>query len=423
MGKTNKETYNYAKQFIGKGGSTFRSYCGLPSGAAWCNAFVTYIFHKTDNANLYCGGKKQTYCPTSIKWCKSNLAQIPLYLAMPMDVIYFDWDKNGVPNHIGFVRDKKDTGSIYTIEGNTDGGKVALKTRPAKYVQAVYRPHYKPPKTITKHKLKIDGDFGFNSIYMLQVALGGLTTDGVLGVKTIKRLQQVAGCTQDGCWQKGTSRAVQKLVGAKQDGDFGPASVRKLQEWINKKAFPSTSAKPVTAAKPSAQAEKAVAWGRSIAKSGKYKYKKFNNKDKKTKQCPICHKLTGKYRGWNCIGYVSACFFHTGLKQIKCACNGIGTDSFFTKVTQKSWEDRNGKGWKMIGSGSKGGASLPTSQLLAGDVLIGYDKDGKFHHVALYAGNGKILESTKTRKPNVGERTYADLCSRHHVTRAFRYTG
>ena len=89
-------TNNYAKQFLGQGGATFRKYCGLPSGAAWCNAFVTYIFHKTDNANLYCGGKKQTYCPTSIKWCKANLAQIPLYLAMPMDVIYFDWDKNPV---------------------------------------------------------------------------------------------------------------------------------------------------------------------------------------------------------------------------------------------------------------------------------------------------------------------------------------
>ena len=58
MGKTNTQTYNYAKSFLGKGGSIFRKYCGLPSGAAWCNAFVTYIFHKTDNAKLYCKGKE-----------------------------------------------------------------------------------------------------------------------------------------------------------------------------------------------------------------------------------------------------------------------------------------------------------------------------------------------------------------------------
>ena len=104
MGKNNIETYNYAKQFKGKGGAIFRKYCGLPAGTAYCNAYVTYIFHHTGNASLYCGGKKQTYCPTSIKWCQKNLAQVPLYLAMPMDVIYFDWDRNRVPNHIGFVK-------------------------------------------------------------------------------------------------------------------------------------------------------------------------------------------------------------------------------------------------------------------------------------------------------------------------------
>ena len=88
----NKETYNLAKSYLGQGGATFRKFCGLPSGAAWCNAFVSYIFAKSGNAKLYCGGKKQTYCPTSIKLCKKDMAMIPMYLAMPMDVIYFDWD-------------------------------------------------------------------------------------------------------------------------------------------------------------------------------------------------------------------------------------------------------------------------------------------------------------------------------------------
>jgi len=247
MGKSNTQTYNYAKQFLGQGGATFRKYCGLPSGAAWCNAFVTYIFHKTDNASLYCGGKKQTYCPNSIKWCKANLAQIPLYLAMPMDVIYFDWDKNGVPNHIGFVRDKNTTDTIYTIEGNT-GNRVALKTRPAKYVQAVYRPHYKP--TFRTAKLGIDGVFGYNSIAMLQKALG-IKIDGVLGLATVKALQKRAGTTADGQWGKGTSKAVQGMLAkagyytGKIDGEFGPASVKGLQKWINSKAFPSSGNKPV----------------------------------------------------------------------------------------------------------------------------------------------------------------------------------
>lgn len=244
MGKSNTQTYTFAKSFLGQGGAKFRSYCGLPSGAAWCNAFVTYIFHKTDNASLYCNGKKETYCPHSIQWCKKNLAQIPLYLALPMDVIYFDWDRNGVPNHIGFVRDRNSTSSIYTIEGNT-GNRVALKTRPEKYVQAVYRPHFKA--TYKLGTLTVDGACGYNTIANLQKALG-IKVDGVLGIATVKALQKKAGCSQDGQWGKGTSKAVQKLVGAKAiDGAFGPESVKALQRWINRcNATPKPSTKPTT---------------------------------------------------------------------------------------------------------------------------------------------------------------------------------
>ena len=95
--------------------------------------------------------------------------------------------------------------------------------------------------------------------------------------------------------------------------------------------------------------KKAVAWAREIAKSGKYTYKHWKNKDKKTKQCPICHKLKGKYKGWNCIGFATASYFHgAGMKNITCSCSGLGTDGFFTKVTLASWKKRNGNDWTLI---------------------------------------------------------------------------
>lgn len=230
----NTEMYNFAKSFLGKGGSIFRSYCGLPSGAAWCNAFVTYIFHKSGNASLYCNGKKQTYCPTSIKICRSNMAEIPLYLAMAGDVIYFDWDRNGVPNHIGLVRAHNTTDSIYTIEGNTSN-KVMLKTRPAKYVCGIFRPHFKA--SFTLKKLTVDGDCGYNTIAGLQKALG-ITVDGILGKQTVKAVQKWAGVAQDGAWGKNTSKAVQKKIGTTADGAFGVNSVKALQNWINKAVYP-----------------------------------------------------------------------------------------------------------------------------------------------------------------------------------------
>ena len=155
---------------------------------------------------------------------------------MPMDIIYFDWERNGNPNHIGFVRATKDTASIYTIEGNTSGGKVAQKTRAGKYVQAVYRPHF-VPTGLKKQKLTVDGSFQYQSIYMLQIALG-IKADGIMGIGTVKALQKKAGCSADGQWGTGTSKAVQKMVGTKADGAFGVASVKALQKWINAKVFP-----------------------------------------------------------------------------------------------------------------------------------------------------------------------------------------
>lgn len=240
----NTELLKFAESFLDKGGATFRKYCGLGSGDAWCDAFVTYVFHKGDDALLFCAGKKQTYCPTTIKWCYNNLAQIPPYLAMPSDIIFFDWELNGVPNHIGLVRQRKSADVVFTIEGNTSKtnkegkviatGVVAERTRNARYVQAIFRPHFEAKFTIKK-PLVIDGQFGYTSIAMLQRVLGQKPT-GILDIPTVKALQKCAGVAQDGSWGKQTSKAVQKMIGTTVDGYFGEKSVKALQTWINKQA-------------------------------------------------------------------------------------------------------------------------------------------------------------------------------------------
>ena len=260
MGKNNTDLLKIAQKHIGEGGAKFRKFCGLPSGAAWCNAFVDYIANEGGDSSLFFNGKRPTYCPDSIKWCNKNLALVPMYLALPMDIIYFDWEKNGVPNHIGFVRAKKSTSEILTIEGNTNGGVVAQKSRAGRYVQGVYRPHF--PAKYTLQKLPIDGSFGYDSIANLQKALK-IGVDGILGKSTVKALQKRAGLSGksvDGAFGPATARAVQKMVGAKPvDGEFGPNSVRKLQEWINKVNYPSTNKKPAetkpapSTSKPSAK--------------------------------------------------------------------------------------------------------------------------------------------------------------------------
>ena len=386
----NTEMYNFAKSFLGKGGATFRSYCGLPSGAAWCNAFVTYIFHKSGNASLYCNGKKQTYCPTSIKICRSNMAEIPMYLAMPSDVIYFDWDRNGVPNHIGFVRAHNTTDSIYTIEGNTSN-KVMNKTRPAKYVCGIFRPHFKA--NFTLKKLAVDGDCGYNTIAGLQKALQILkyyngSIDGILGQGTVKALQRWAGTSADGAWGKGTSKAVQKKIGTTADGAFGKNSVIALQKWINNNAFPSVSGGATTAPKPAApkpattsNAQKLVnkaaelAWPYGTA-SSKWDYKK-GAPTSKCKAAMKKHGYTSKGKQSSCIYFMNTIVRETGINKSFCAGHGY-----------KKPYPKTEAGFNTVLSGK----AIPSGFLKPGDI-VRYKKTSKDEHTLMYMGNGRICEA------------------------------
>ena len=385
MGKSNTEQLNIAKKYLGQGGSRFRKYCGLPSGSAWCDAFVTTIFAEAGNANLFCGGTKQTYCPTTIKWCRQNLAEVPPYLALPSDIIFFDWEPNSIPNHIGFVRERKDCEAIYTIEGNTSGGIVAEKVRNTKYVCGIYRPHFKG--TFKIGKLAVDGYFGYNSIAMLQKALG-VGVDGILGQQTVKALQKKCGASADGLWGKATSKAVQKWLGVTVDGYFGPNSVKALQRWINKvtASTPSTSIidKELDACKTQAE------WMKN------YKYGWESN--------PTIAK--SKKKG-TCVTYVA------------CVLQRIGV----LKSGQFIWH--NGKG-KVDGANSKmsvyyygGTIKGNKSKLKRGDVLIVGDKSsvgaGGNSHIMIFNGtwdssnNPYVWDNqsaTRIRKGKNGLHTY-----------------
>lgn len=239
----NIEMIKIASKYLGKGGATFTDWAGLRRGSAYCQAFVCYVANEGGVRSLFYGGKKVTYCPNGIAWCYNNLAQIPLYLALPGDIIYFDWEPNGMPNHVGFVLERDSATTIRTIEGNTSGGIVATKTRAmygkkngktVQYIQGVFRPHYAPTAYSKTKALTVDGYFGYNSISMLQKALG-VKQDAILGQNTIKALQKLLGLDQDGLWGPKTTKAMQKVLGVKQDGYFGPDSVKALQKWINKR--------------------------------------------------------------------------------------------------------------------------------------------------------------------------------------------
>lgn len=128
-------------------------YYGLVSGTAWCVGEVCYTFAKTGNKRRIFGGKPVFYVPWAQEWLAKNYKTVYDYRTggslenvRKGDIIIFMWTR-GSRDHIGFARASGDRDALYTIEGNTSGGKVAKRTREKKYVYAVYRPPYSASTT------------------------------------------------------------------------------------------------------------------------------------------------------------------------------------------------------------------------------------------------------------------------------------
>lgn len=379
---TNTELLAVAKSQIGNGGEKYRKYAH--GSGNYCNMFVFWLFDANGCGSLFSLPSRnyyRTYCPDSIKWCKQNLAEIPPYIAMSCDIIYFDWEPNGVPNHIGVVDHKISTSEIATVEGNTTAkingktvsGVVAAKTRNTKYT-TIYRTHFKSKPNYKP--LTIDGDMGYQTVAGLQKVVGA-SVDTVLGLQTVRSTQRWAGCAVDGCWQKGTSRAIQKKIGAKQDGEFGPESVRKLQKYINTALY---TVKAPAATKTNAQKLvdelKLLAWANGTAKK-KYAYKTGAPKEA-CKKAMKKHGYKTKEKWSSCIYFANTAVRETGINKSFCA--GHGYNKPYPKTEA---------GFDTVLTGK-----VPSDSFLkAGDLIRYKKKKKKDEHAMFYIGNGLICDA------------------------------
>ena len=423
---------------------------------------------------------KTDSCPVMWKTAKKKKMTVKWGDHKVGDLVLYDFNHNGTPDHIGIVVGKGKT-YIRAVEGNTgsgsgnntNGGQVQNRKRAKSNILGFVRPKY--TKTITpqmvvltamaelgtvekpKNSNKVKYNRWFygrnvsafwcctfacwcfgNMIEIKPVKKPTGTYSGDIPKETVKygssgskvkKIQKFLNwyhtawkLSVDGNCGRKTDSAImsfQMTEGLTVDGVFGAKSRAKAAEYCKTPApEPAPDPKPTPA-------DKAVEWGRKIIEDGSYGYKYWKDNDKKTHQCPVCHPdLKGKYHAWQCIGFVTACWYHgAGLRCIKCECNGLGTNNFFTNITEEKWKKRNGKDWKMItNGGSKGGKSIDQSKLKKGDILICYDEKGVFHHIVMYTGNGMYMDCTHGKIPHCGERPMSKL-SKKHITRAFRYTG
>ena len=137
---------DYGLQFLGENGTRFNDWYYRNAKYrtwAWCNTFVSYVMY-----NCGIGFKKTAYVPDAEQWMQSHYDWVSVDEAKSGDVIIFCWtgegnnSGKGDRDHIGFLISKNKDGSFTTLEGNTSGNKVAIRTRYIKNIRNIFRPRY-----------------------------------------------------------------------------------------------------------------------------------------------------------------------------------------------------------------------------------------------------------------------------------------
>ena len=194
--------------------------------APWCAMFVSWVFSKAGMPlHPIQHSKGFAYCPYGLRWLADNNQ---VYRNPEVgDIVFFDWGRDGVPDHVGIVESVHPT-YIKTIEGNTstrnqsNGGMVMRRTRYYPSCIGFARPQYKENETdiswtgfylqlsdpYTEGKevkevqtllvdygydIAIDGAYGpqtEEAVYNFQIR-NNLEIDGVVGPRTWKKLREI----------------------------------------------------------------------------------------------------------------------------------------------------------------------------------------------------------------------------------------
>jgi hypothetical protein len=137
---TAEKIIKIARKYVGNaGGETFWKAYGYNSRVPWCAIFQWYIFREAGASSLYYGGGKTAYVPAL--WTAAKAAGQTGNTPKPGDMVCYDWNANGAPDHVGLVVSATST-AIHTIEGNV-GDKVVEMDRPRdKQILGYIHPEY-----------------------------------------------------------------------------------------------------------------------------------------------------------------------------------------------------------------------------------------------------------------------------------------
>jgi hypothetical protein len=117
----------------------------------WCAMFVSWCYSQAEQAGKVAASTKKGFasCDAGLKWFAKNNKLVPTGQAQSGDIVFFQFDADAQPDHVGIVVKNDGKKYLWCVEGNTagdnkgsqsNGDGVYLKKRAYSLVMAVARP-------------------------------------------------------------------------------------------------------------------------------------------------------------------------------------------------------------------------------------------------------------------------------------------
>ena len=119
MGEGNAAMVAVAQSQIGNvGGEPYWSWWGLDYRVEWCAIFVSWCADQCGYLDAGVLPKMEGVRPYVDWFIERGQWQGREYEPSPGDIIFFDWESDGLADHVGIV-EKVENGFVYTVEGNS----------------------------------------------------------------------------------------------------------------------------------------------------------------------------------------------------------------------------------------------------------------------------------------------------------------
>lgn len=208
----------------------------------WCMAFVSMCFDMAGEIDAIGGFSYNTDVT------KNRMEKVSIEDAQRGDVVLFDWDQDGLTDHVGIVEANLGDGWLQTIEGNTSpsnagsqsAGNGVYRRQRSWGIDCVLRPAWSDEESEESSEgtnAMNDAWWGRATTYALQASLN-TPADGIISDQDIYFADNItrAGTgwefDDDPDYGSEVISALQQKLGVEVDGIIGPDTISALQQHL-----------------------------------------------------------------------------------------------------------------------------------------------------------------------------------------------